>query len=185
MALTKCKECGNEVSTTAKTCPKCGAKAPKKMGLFAKIALGFIGLTFVMAFFGSRDRAPVAPATPSATSAPASAKASPQADEAAAKEKKNSDRAWRAVAAMATIKQGLRNPASVQWGEIRADETGNTVCIEYRAQNGFGGLNLERATAIGPSLSTRVEDWNNHCVQSLYVVSQAEQLLEFYERRQH
>ncbi len=26
MALIKCVECGNEVSTTAKTCPKCGAK---------------------------------------------------------------------------------------------------------------------------------------------------------------
>jgi len=25
MALIKCKECGNEVSTTAKACPKCGA----------------------------------------------------------------------------------------------------------------------------------------------------------------
>lgn len=25
MALKKCKECGNEVSTKAKTCPKCGA----------------------------------------------------------------------------------------------------------------------------------------------------------------
>ncbi|RYZ83008.1 MAG: zinc ribbon domain-containing protein [Proteobacteria bacterium] len=26
MALIKCAECGNEVSTTAKACPKCGAK---------------------------------------------------------------------------------------------------------------------------------------------------------------
>ncbi|WP_412514572.1 MULTISPECIES: zinc-ribbon domain-containing protein [Shewanella] len=30
MALVKCKECGEEVSTKAKTCPKCGAKAPTK-----------------------------------------------------------------------------------------------------------------------------------------------------------
>jgi len=77
MALTKCKECGNEVSTTAKACPKCGAKPPRKMGLLTKVALGFLGLTFVMAFFGFRDRAPVAPATQSGTSAPPSAKASP------------------------------------------------------------------------------------------------------------
>jgi len=32
MALIKCKECGNEVSTTAATCPKCGAKVKKKTG---------------------------------------------------------------------------------------------------------------------------------------------------------
>jgi rRNA maturation protein Nop10 len=25
MALTKCKECGNDVSTLAQQCPKCGA----------------------------------------------------------------------------------------------------------------------------------------------------------------
>lgn len=25
MAMTKCKECGKEISTTAKTCPHCGA----------------------------------------------------------------------------------------------------------------------------------------------------------------
>ncbi len=43
MALVKCKECGEEVSTKAKTCPKCGAKAPKKTSLFTWLVLLFIG----------------------------------------------------------------------------------------------------------------------------------------------
>lgn len=30
MAVKKCKECGEKVSTTAKKCPHCGAKPPKK-----------------------------------------------------------------------------------------------------------------------------------------------------------
>jgi hypothetical protein len=30
MALVKCKECNEQVSTSAKSCPKCGAKPPKK-----------------------------------------------------------------------------------------------------------------------------------------------------------
>ena len=30
MALKKCKECGEQISTKAEACPKCGAKAPKK-----------------------------------------------------------------------------------------------------------------------------------------------------------
>ncbi|MES2661810.1 MAG: zinc ribbon domain-containing protein [Pseudomonadota bacterium] len=34
MALVKCKECSEEVSTSAKACPKCGAKVPKKTSLF-------------------------------------------------------------------------------------------------------------------------------------------------------
>jgi uncharacterized membrane protein YvbJ len=29
MALIKCKECGHDVSTTAKTCPNCGAPTAK------------------------------------------------------------------------------------------------------------------------------------------------------------
>lgn len=48
MALTKCKECGKEVSTNAKTCPHCGVKHPgvsaKDMiiGLFAIIFIGWL-----------------------------------------------------------------------------------------------------------------------------------------------
>jgi hypothetical protein len=30
MALTECKECGNQVSTEAETCPKCGARVSRK-----------------------------------------------------------------------------------------------------------------------------------------------------------
>lgn len=37
MALTKCKECGHEVASNAKTCPNCGVKYPG-------FALGWIGL---------------------------------------------------------------------------------------------------------------------------------------------
>ncbi|MDC9590716.1 zinc-ribbon domain-containing protein [Xenorhabdus sp. XENO-10] len=37
MALKKCKECGKEVSTSAKTCPHCGVKDP---GVGAKEKLG-------------------------------------------------------------------------------------------------------------------------------------------------
>ena len=29
MAMTACSECGNEISTTAKACPKCGAIVPR------------------------------------------------------------------------------------------------------------------------------------------------------------
>jgi len=42
MALVKCKECGEKVSTRAKTCPKCGAKAPKKTSAFTWLVLIFM-----------------------------------------------------------------------------------------------------------------------------------------------
>ena len=46
MALAKCKECGEKVSTKAKTCPTCGAKAPKKTSVLVWILLGVIGYVF-------------------------------------------------------------------------------------------------------------------------------------------
>ena len=42
MALMKCKECGEDVSSKAKTCPKCGAKVPKKTSLLTWLVLVFI-----------------------------------------------------------------------------------------------------------------------------------------------
>jgi len=62
MAMTKCKECKKEVSTSAKTCPHCGIKSP---GVKAGDALkGFILIFFVIFIFvqcsGSDDSSPTA-----------------------------------------------------------------------------------------------------------------------------
>lgn len=42
MALVKCKECGEDVSTSAKACPKCGAPPPKGTSLGAWFVLFLI-----------------------------------------------------------------------------------------------------------------------------------------------
>lgn len=47
MALTKCKECGREVSASAKTCPHCGIQNP---GVTAKAML--VGALAFAALFG-------------------------------------------------------------------------------------------------------------------------------------
>lgn len=53
MALIKCKECGNQVSSSAKSCPKCGAKI-KSSGCFGKlfkialyIIMGFLAISLI------------------------------------------------------------------------------------------------------------------------------------------
>lgn len=55
MAMTKCKECGGELSTKADACPKCGAKVPRTsaaaMGCLIIVAL-FAVLAAIGAFFG-------------------------------------------------------------------------------------------------------------------------------------
>ena len=51
MALKPCKECGAEVSTKAKACPKCGAKVPHtKWWLWVPLGLmaAFLGIALVM-----------------------------------------------------------------------------------------------------------------------------------------
>lgn len=56
MALKKCKECGKEVSTSAKTCPHCGVSNPtKKVGLINIISslVGIIVFIYLLSLFSS------------------------------------------------------------------------------------------------------------------------------------
>jgi hypothetical protein len=44
MALRKCKECAQEISTSAKSCPKCGAPVKQGIGIVKAVLYGFAGL---------------------------------------------------------------------------------------------------------------------------------------------
>lgn len=52
MALKECAECGNQVSTTAKACPQCGAKMPRKKW-WLWIPLSIFGVLILMAIIGA------------------------------------------------------------------------------------------------------------------------------------
>lgn len=62
MALIKCKECGNNVSTKADACPKCGAKLKSSpgaisgciVGLF-KLIGGLVGLFIAISFLSNSN----------------------------------------------------------------------------------------------------------------------------------
>jgi hypothetical protein len=49
MALTKCAECGHQISKSATQCPSCGAKV-RRTGLFTKLLAGFFALVFASMF---------------------------------------------------------------------------------------------------------------------------------------
>lgn len=51
MAMTKCKECGGELSTKADSCPKCGAKQVRQSGC-AQILIAFFLLTIFLVAIG-------------------------------------------------------------------------------------------------------------------------------------
>lgn len=69
MAMTVCKECKAQISTTAEACPQCGAK-PKKTSGCALIVAAFLGLFVLSAMMRgcSGDTSP--PVTPLSNSAP-------------------------------------------------------------------------------------------------------------------
>lgn len=54
MALTKCKECGHQISESAKQCPNCGAKK-KEMGVFSLLGIVFVTIIALSAIFGDSD----------------------------------------------------------------------------------------------------------------------------------
>lgn len=57
MALISCKDCGSEISTSAKACPKCGAKVPKlKLWLWIPLGLVVAFFAFPHIFYSSAER---------------------------------------------------------------------------------------------------------------------------------
>ncbi|MFT6255885.1 MAG: RNA polymerase subunit RPABC4/transcription elongation factor Spt4 [Cellvibrionaceae bacterium] len=56
MAVVKCKECGEKVSTKAKTCPSCGNIAPKKTSSFTWVVLILIIIAILSLTNSSSDK---------------------------------------------------------------------------------------------------------------------------------
>lgn len=78
MALKKCKECGNDVSTEAAACPKCGAVIKKKSGFLRFIGgafLVFITIAAIIALVNGVSNPPKPAATQSPEQVAADAKA--------------------------------------------------------------------------------------------------------------
>jgi hypothetical protein len=61
MALQKCKECGEKVSTQAKICPHCAAKAPRPTSAVTWLVAMFILLIVVVGIFSDTDQPGISP----------------------------------------------------------------------------------------------------------------------------
>lgn len=70
MALKKCKECGNDISTAAKSCPNCGSpQGPKQYGLGSLVLLLIVGV--VIYSIATADRTSPSSSYSTSPSAPA------------------------------------------------------------------------------------------------------------------
>ena len=72
----------------------------------------------------------------------------------------------RAVVGAASLRSAMRNPSSFQLSSVLI-MSDKTVCYQYRAQNGFGGMNIEYAilTPNATNLSTDAGLWNRKCAR--------------------
>lgn len=130
MPLIKCHECGNEVSTEAKTCPKCGAKVRKnRTPIWKMLVFGFFGLAAVSAIIDSTK--------------------SPEqivAEQKPLHPKYECQHAWERV-----HKDSLHDPDSLEWDRANASlgtygkKKIPVVTVPYRAKNAFGAQILNTA----------------------------------------
>jgi hypothetical protein len=124
--MRNCK-CGNAVADNARSCPKCGHRFTS--GPVLALAW-FFGIVGVVAFIGMSSN--------SGTNAPSPPTPSPT--QQAAKKKEDAD-FQRAVLGAKQLQASMRNPDSFKLSQVLIMDDG-AVCYDYRAQNGFGGMNL-------------------------------------------
>ena len=161
MALVKCKECGEQVSTKAKACPKCGAKPPRKTTRAAWMAL------FLVVLVVSKSCYDEATITPEQAAARAVKRAEEQriAEAEAAERRKRDEENERVrrfnglhclmggthpIVERFVISQ-MRDPKSFEHIETRTSQLQNgkhQLRMMYRAANGYGGMSVGVAKAV-------------------------------------
>lgn len=76
-----------------------------------------------------------------------------------------------AEAAKESIRNAARNPDSVSFSDILVNEDATLICVVYRAQNGFGGMNVEQIAFFHREPKQDATFWNKHCAHAeLYAV---------------
>lgn len=159
MAMVKCKECGNDISSKAPACPKCGAKV-ERTSAFTWLMAIFIGAPFLyIAFSTSLSKSNTPPAPPSG---PAQIEI----------EKKKDAALEKAIVGAQALKKSTRDASSFNLESALLVNGTGAVCYDYRAKNGFGGINVGHAvlSADGKKFKTNEEEgfaalWNKECAK--------------------
>lgn len=121
MALLKCRECGREISSGARSCPNCGAKPKSQVvtGCAGGLALFFF-IVVIAAFFGGDQESTV------------------------------TDNEAASIMCGEFIKKRLRDPESAEFisepisvPAVRNPEGSYYSLLTVRAANGFGGKSVE------------------------------------------
>lgn len=158
MSIITCHECGEKVSTAAKACPSCGAKPKKPVGLAGILLAILIG---VILFQCTKTANQIAerPTTRAPSKTPEQL-AAEQAEAAAEKK-----RYMTTASAVEFVMKHARNPSSVVIELAGASDDSSIVCIQYRAQNGFGGMSRETISLVNGKIGSDPKQWNKNCLK--------------------
>lgn len=164
----KCPQCAEMVKADAKLCRFCGYTFPmaetppakprrlwKIIGIVVAVLVGIELLAFLI--MGPHAAGNAMGNSSDTDIQDGSAKEDPKAKAA------RDLRGVTALAAGNALVKSLRNPDSLVIEAALATEDGKTLCIRYRAQNGFGGMNRE--TAVYHDNVPHQDDsaWKKYC----------------------
>ncbi len=133
MGMTKCKECGNEISTKADACPKCGAKI-KRTSLVANLVAIFVAIGVVGAILASYEN--------SKRQDEAAAKAAARRTALSDEQRKQEDAARVTAAKVAAEKKAI---ADAEWSAVQACQVAVNVSAKWRDPNSVEWPQLSRS----------------------------------------
>jgi len=150
MAIKKCKECGNDVSEQAKTCPHCGVSAPA-----GKKHVGCLGSSLVilaaLIFFTNMGNSPESNNTAQPTPAQPITAQPITAKDIRVDELLKCFSGWDGshIELTKLIKEGMKNPDSYDHVETKYSDKGNHLIVitQYRGTNSFGAVVTESVIA--------------------------------------
>jgi len=157
LAIKACKECGKDVSTTARSCPHCGAKRPRQVGFFGILLALFFGW-LVYSCTGTKHQAEIA----EQAKTPAEVTAESKEKSAARK------RFAAAMVAEEKIKKVVLDPTSVRFRQLRVSADAAIICAEFVASNGFGGASSEQLIWVNGNPYRGAEAWIENCKSATF-----------------
>ncbi len=142
MALVQCKECKARISSSAKSCPSCGAPVKARTSIFSLFAVLLIGY-----FVVSSQSGPAQGFAPYRPPAPASA-ATPTRREIVQEHFNPFTGAHYGLERL--IKAAMNDPDSYEHDQTRYTDNGDTLTVftNYRGTNAFGGVVRASVTAV-------------------------------------
>ncbi len=67
-----------------------------------------------------------------------------------------------------SLKDSMRDPDSFVVESLRVNDDGTVACVEYRAKNGFGGMNREFAVYKKEKITKDAGAWNASCMKPMH-----------------